>query len=174
MLERDEILELVKKGLTEVGQELLRNSRFSNKDWTIGIISKLGGFALESGYTVYPELTEGGEVRKSSEWLYDLTWCIEDKERGWAFRGIGLALESEWKSDLWNLNYDFQKLVQAKTEVKVFVCNDLSDRNLECLVGNIKSFKPQNESERYLFALYQFNAEQPFAYRLYNGCGEEV
>ena len=136
MMERDKILELVKNGLTEVGQELLQNRRSSNKDWTGGIISKLGGLALESGYTVYPELAEGG-ARKSSEWLYDLIWCEEDKKNGWVFHGIGLALESEWKSDLWDLNYDFQKLVQAKTEVKVFVCNDLSDQNLKYLVGNI-------------------------------------
>lgn len=167
-------MELVKEGLTEVGQALLRNSRFSNKDWTVGIISKLGGLALGAGYTVYPELTEGGETRKSSEWLYDLIWCEEDKEDEWAFRGIGLVLESEWLSDLWNLNYDFQKLVQAKTEVKVFVCNNLSDANLKHLADNIKSFKPQNESERYLFALYQYNTDQPFIYRMFNGRGEEI
>lgn len=170
----DEILKIVKDRLMEVGKTLIDKRRLTNKEWTHEIIHQLGQLALNHGFTAYPEFTESGDKRKSSEWLYDLTWCKEDKEEPWAFKGVALTLESEWMSDFWNLNYDFLKLVQAKAEVKVFVCNATSDENQQSLIQNIKNFSPQNVSERYLLAFYQFSRDEPFVYKVYDGMGHEL
>ena len=46
---------------------------------------------------------------------------FKNNEKG-RLTSIPLVLESEWKRDLGNINYDFEKLLLANSEHKIMIC----------------------------------------------------
>lgn len=77
----------------------------------------LGNLGHELGFEVcaagYPGADEG-------EWLYDMSWFTLDHARGGFLLTQPMVLESEWSPNL-IMDDDFQKLVQARADVRVWV-----------------------------------------------------
>ncbi len=107
-----------------------------------------------------------GECEK--EWLFDLVWYRnEPKEH---LREIGLVLESEWSRDPFQIKYDFEKLLVAKSPIKVMLFRDDRDNLpelwslLETGIRNFQPFQPLPAGEKYILAAYE-NAKGAFSVR---------
>ena len=173
----DEIVQAVMNGLSQVGKKLANEGHHPNSVWTGRILFSLGRLGMEFGYAVYPNFDDENE-RIDRAWLYDLVWCKENFKENRKFEGISLVLESEWKRNIEELNYDFQKLVQAKADIKVFICDWLEDGWKDILMQTVRAFRPQNESERYLIAECQYSSSKcvkgVFKFALIDGCGNLI
>ena len=156
-----EVIKNIKKALDEVVANL-RDKGVGNRKWTHDCLMRLALLGKDNGYGVcpYPESMRG-------EWLYDLIWYSEE-ESEWPKRlkNVVLVLESEWSTSLGEIRYDFQKLVQAKSWLKVLVCQDLNEEMMKELIADIEAFESKTMSEIYLFASYD-NAEGMFKYKTY-------
>ncbi|HTW92265.1 MAG TPA: hypothetical protein VMH22_11205 [bacterium] len=84
--------------------------------------------ALADGRHVVNWRVKGAKERPPAgpgEWLFDLTWC-DGNPRSGEFRGLVLALESEWgcgSRDGWpnKIHEDLNKLLVAACPLRVFV-----------------------------------------------------
>ena len=78
-----------------------------------------------------------------------------------------MILESEWNRDPYEIRYDFEKLLIAKSPIKVMVFQDSKD-NLPLLWSlletGIRTFKTEPTSEKYILAGFK-NAEYEFEIR---------
>ena len=108
------------------------------------------------------------------EWLYDLIWYREEK-RGVLnlMTDVVLALDSEWSTYFEDIRYDFQKLVQAKSRLKMLISRELTDGESAMLKEDIECFQRKGESEIYIFAMWVGNKDKdkPFRYGIYR-CGK--
>lgn len=156
--------------LTTTGKSLVEKRCIDNRTWTQTIIRGLSSLGLDRGFCPYP-LFEG-DKRVCSEWLYDMTWTKETDEG--SLKEIVLALESEWSHR--GARYDFQKLVQAKSKIKVFICDYLGDDLHRRLIDDIKEFTPRDQPERYMIAEYSYANRNtaPFTFFVYDGEGNSV
>ena len=101
-------------------------------EWTIKLLTFFAELGKFYDFEVYltPKcgvLTSNKE--NTSEYLVDLSWCFEDEKK--RAEWIELALESELSSqDIDEIMYDFSKLVEIKSYVKVGIfAPKLSDRD---------------------------------------------
>ena len=156
----------IKSCLDATARKLQANGIMGNKDWTHDCLNALVKLGRKIGYGVCPE----PEIMKG-EWLYDLIWYTEE-ESEWPNRvtDVVLAIESEWSQKLSDIRYDFQKLVQAKSRLKMLISNKLSPDDLKRLKYDIECFQRKDESEIYIFAMW-VGGDIPFAYETYrSGC----
>ena len=129
-------------------------------EWTAAIKRALMGLGKKNGYNVC-----GFPPECENEWLYDMVWY-----RGVSpghLREIGMILESEWNRDPYEIRYDFEKLLIAKSPIKVMVFQDYKD-NLpqlwSLLETGIRTFKTEPASEKYILAGFK-NADYEFEIR---------
>ena len=122
-------------------------------DWTVELTRAIGTLGEERGWRVCSskchDLFDGG-------WLYDLTWYRNGPNE--QLQELGLVLESEWCQNLQFIKFDFEKLLQAKAPIKVFVfqdCNGNLPQICSFLETGIACFKPQGQHETYILAAYQ-------------------
>ena len=152
----------IESTLNAAVHELIRKGSDSNREWTHDCLKAIATLGIDIGYGVcpYPE-------NMSGEWLYDLIWYTEEKS-DWPNRmtDVVLVLESEWSQKLWDIRYDFQKLVQAKSHLKMLICSDLTGEMIKSLVADIEVFKAKDESEIYILASYD-SCKKAFNYGTY-------
>jgi hypothetical protein len=88
------------------------------------------------------------------EWLFDLTWYQEEHE--WRMRRVVLVMESEWNRGPDEQRTDFQKLLVAKAEIKLFVFQENTEDDVSSkadgFVEMINAFDDGSPKEIYLFA----------------------
>lgn len=114
---KEKLIEQIHKGFKEVNS----GTESGQKKWTRAFMNKLRDIGIVEGYKVYssscsekiPESNGGGE------WLFDLCWRIEGKEKN--LKGLELICECEWKMNEAAIIYDFQKLAVAKAEIKIMI-----------------------------------------------------
>ena len=132
-------------------KQLVAYNIVSNRTWTHTLLRNLAelGVSKEFGVCPWPESMKGS-------WLYDLIWYVKEVNGEWPLRirDVILALELEWSPYLCDIRYDFQKLVQAKSRIKVMLCRMLADGEMEELKKDIEAFTRKDESETYLLVLY--------------------
>ena len=87
-----------------------------------------------------------------------------------------LACESEWAQKLCDIRYDFQKLVQAKSRLKMLISCELTDEEFAMLKQDIECFQRKDESEIYIFAMWIGNSDKdkPFRYEIYRSDKEDA
>lgn len=155
--------------LDATARELQANGIMRNEAWTHDCLNALVKLGREIGYGVCPE----PEIMKG-EWLYDLIWYTEE-ECEWPNRvtDVVLVLESEWSQKLCDIRYDFQKLVQAKSRLKMLISNKLSSDDLKRLKDDIECFQRKDEVEIYIFAMW-VGGHDPFKYETYRIGRREV
>ena len=143
------LIDDVRKKLDSAANSLKEEHR--NRKWTYTLLFELATLGEERGYGVcpWPETMKGG-------WLYDLIWYGEDTTNEWPTRmtDVVLVLESEWSPYLCDIRYDFQKLIQAKSKIKVMVCRMLNEEEKTELRKDIEAFAYKDEAETYMIVLY--------------------
>ena len=147
--------------LTEAAKKLAGNG--SNKDWTRECLKALAGLGMDIGYGACPD-----PANIKGEWLYDLIWYKEEKRSGLnLMTDVVLALESEWSTYFEDIRYDFQKLVQAKSRLKMLISQELTKEEFAMLKQDIECFHGKDESEIYIFAMWvgHKDKDHPFRYK---------
>lgn len=72
----------------------------------------------------YKVCNSNRDIGDDSEWLYDMVW-YKYREGGEPQRldRIPLVMECEWHVSISKLTEDFEKLLLANADLRVFVCN---------------------------------------------------
>lgn len=94
-------------------------------------------------------------------WLYDVCWSTEDSvENGKMMSRIPMALESELDPDH-HLDGDFQKLVQARADVRVWIANCPDARlSIDACKEQIRLFAETRPGDQYVFAVYDRKSQR--------------
>lgn len=153
--------------------------RIGNGDWTKAILHKLyecaRGKCYGDRFYACPSYEEGWQ---EGEWLYDMIWYKDDRKfqdgeipgLHRSLQEIVLVLESEWSHSNWDIQYDFEKLLVAKSPIKVMIVDDVGDMG-KCIVENglkrfdTSSYTVNGYEELYLLAQYE-NETGDFAFWL--------
>lgn len=151
----------IKDSLDSIAKKLVA-SNAGTKQWTCECLYALASLGVDDGYGVCPHPSN-----MRGAWLYDLIWYKEEKnDTIWPKRitDVVLALESEWSPYLGEIRYDFQKLIQAKAQLKMLICGDIGESGIKALEDDIEAFEPKDSSETYLFAVYN-SGKRMFEYK---------
>jgi hypothetical protein len=144
-----DIIDQLREAFDKVSAHFPEGAR--DPEWTKAVKTEIGLLGERLGL----EVCAGGVEKREGwcpEWLFDLTWYHGDGQ----VKSIPLVLESEWLRDDKDLRVDFEKLLVAKSKVKVFVfqtktaerMNDVHNR----LISAIHKFQPSVPGEIYVFA----------------------
>lgn len=118
----------------------------SNREWTQRVMQCLTDLGIEKKWNVACSSIPGV---KSGEWLWDLIWYSTHSDH--TLDCIELAVECEWNPDLAELRLDFEKLLVARAERRLFIFDpcliDLAQERVRELVrGEIRCghYDPSN------------------------------
>jgi hypothetical protein len=136
--------------------------------WTTQLKTDIGTLGEKHDWTV---CAGGFEGRFEGGWLYDLIWY---KETNGHLSEVYLVLESEWGKYRTQIKYDFEKLLLAKSTLKIMVFQT-NNREIEDLFKfleeGIRAFPLlQCADETYLLMAFN-NDTFKFDIRQFNGCG---
>lgn len=125
------------------------SSRTDRTAYVKGTLGKLGhDLDLQVCASGYPGAEEG-------EWLYDMSWYTLDKIRGGVMTSQPMVLECEWTPDP-VMDTDFQKLVQARADVRVWVFAAANVKEVQDYVERCRdqalSFSGHRSGDRYVCA----------------------
>jgi len=125
-------------------------------------LGKKLGFAVSASYA----------AAEDPEWLYDMTWWRSSPPQSPAagkepyMISIAMALETELglgsnKGD--DIDPDFQKLVQARAGVRVWISTSPNDaeQHIENCKEQIRLFDGTQAGDRYVFAVYDWLKQTP-------------
>lgn len=141
---------------SELADEVEREARtlFAGvKPSTAAVKEAFRDFGRRLGYYVAAR----GCNADDGEWLYDMAWYAES---GGFFTSLPLVLECERAPDQ-RLDGDFHKLVQARAEVRVWICKLHPKQSLEdhltIYKQQVQHFAGTQSGDLYLFIIYDFN-----------------
>lgn len=118
-MEINEMVNLIKKCLINVCENMVSNPFNKETSWTEEIKNSLAQLGEYKGYDICTA-TKGKEYQ--SEWLYDLVWYKEDTQ-GFLI-DVPLVVESEWGKHLVkDIKFDFEKLLLSRSYLKLMICN---------------------------------------------------
>lgn len=159
-LSTDELVDTIQQSL-KTAQSRIRNAPLINRSsdhfWTNTIKEELCVAGSRRGF--YTCATVDSRCADYGEWLYDLCWLdygpdgfLPDAEYR-QLRSVALAMESEWKTCDRDLLDDFEKLLQAKAQLKlmIFLVKEDVDFEERCvfLESKIKNY-PDRSQDAYL------------------------
>ncbi len=103
--------------ISDASQKLIENQNHSDTDWTATIFTNLTKHAYDLNLRVWSKRNEADPTL--TECLYDLMICegktAIDIDKVW------VALESEWSLKFDEIKYDFYKLVQSRSMLRVMI-----------------------------------------------------
>lgn len=122
-----------------------------DKEMTETVKRNLIKLGKDRGYTV---CAAGFPDECEKEWLFDMAWVRNEKIDGlWLLHEVALVLESEWSRALFEINYDFEKLLAARSPIKVMICHH-SPGLFEFFEKAVRRFQ-HGAGEIYVLALYE-------------------
>jgi hypothetical protein len=137
-----------------------------DQDWTDRLLNWFRAEGKALGVEVYPD----PDTKWHAEYLADLVWCIE---KGDAYGGLVLALESEWSQSWSDVLDDFDKLLDLKASLKVLLC-DPTGPQIQSLPANvsqqIKGHQNRVPGEQYLVIAFDPNAIHAWAFDCQGEC----
>lgn len=160
--------------------------KLSYGGWTPAICLSLAKIASVKGYNVgysggsrcklpsdiVEELLGSSQLPQiEGGWLYDFYWSASELLEGgnWTFRRMVLVAEIEWKTPLWQLQLDFEKLLQARSDYRLFVFEqenrEMYAQAIAMLEACITNFEQSDKTDSYLLSCYVSN-EQKFDHRV--------
>ena len=142
-----------------------------NAAWTKQLKDDIGILGEKHGWTI---CTAGFKGRFENAWLYDLLWYKEEEGH---LSEVYLVMESEWGWGRTHIKYDFEKLLLAKSPLKVMVFqtnNREIDALFDFLEKGIRAFtRLQCTDEIYMLICYNDDLDK-FDIRQYQGTGERI
>ena len=153
--------------------------RIGNGEWTKAILHRLyecaRGDVCGDRFSACPAYEKEWQ---DGEWLYDMIWYKDDPDfkdgdiagLHRSLKEVVLVLESEWSHSNWDIQYDFEKLLVAKSPIKVMIVDDVGSMGISIVENGLKRFDTRNYGvddyeELYLLAQYE-NASGDFAFWL--------
>lgn len=130
------------------GDENFAPRKAPNSVWTAHIKKEFRALGREFGCSVVPNEDE-------SQWLFDLVWFQNDDQS--FLRQVVLVLESEWSQSLWDIQYDFEKLLVAKAPYKVMIFqvrSDSAEPVWDYLKAAVCAFSASTSDEVYFLACF--------------------
>ena len=125
-------------------------------EWTNCWKRALEDLGHELGFEV---CASGCQRAEEGEWLYDMSWYTLDRSKGGTLVAQPMVLESEWSPDP-TVDGDFQKLVQARADVRVWIFTAADFDAVESYIGRCrdqaKSFVGTQRGDRYVCAGYDW------------------
>lgn len=142
----------------------------TREQMTRQLFSALAELAGRSGY----EAAYSGGKAGVHEWLYDMVWLKYDDTPRKSLLEVKLALESEWNNGYEEIIRDFNKILQSRAEIKVFVCNKQAFDVANVLANAIAKY-PDGDARKYLIAICDFdNSQTPVSFVQFNGTGRRM
>lgn len=137
----------------------------SDREWTRRIKESLCMLGQRNRYGVCAAGCAGAD---EGEWLFDMVSTV-GRGDPWQFCEMPLAMECEWSTHLDDIAWDFEKLLVAKAQHKLFIFQEAAQSGVrevaERLKAMVNSFKTTLPGERYLLAGYAFDE-----HRFHFGC----
>ena len=126
--------------------------------WTSSILTALCRIGKEQfGYSVHASTNfVDKQYKHGGEWLYDVIWCEYKEEK---LKSVPVVGECEW-GDVPQIKDDFEKLIQARAAVRVFVFNGgYSENGAEVIANEIRdwvgAFEGTQQGDTYLLVGYE-------------------
>jgi hypothetical protein len=129
-----------------------------DRRWTQTLLKWFREEGKALGFQAYPDPNSDGHP----EYLVDLCWSFEEEwsspaRMGVAYHGLILAMESEWAQSWDEILDDFNKLLDVKAVLKVFLCaptkNQLEDLPKR-LLGQFENHLHQTLFDQYLILAF--------------------
>ena len=150
--------------------EHIDTSQWGLKPWTSAVLTPICRIGKEQfNCSVYARSNFVDEqYRSDGEWLYDVTWY---EYEGNFLKSVPLAAECEW-GNLSDIKDDFEKLIQARAAVRVFVFDGRRCRNgAEALANKfcdwVGAFEGSRKGDMYLLVAYE-EVKTPWNFRYFN------
>jgi len=151
------------KRFDPVERRITRAFRALERDWTLvdppdractrALKDRIGSIGARLDFKVY---STACKFEKNGEWLFDMTW-VKERRDGSLFR-IPLVLACEWTPTRARLSDDFEKLIAARADHRVFVFWSrtlaTARRETDGLVERVAGADLANPGDRYLFACW--------------------
>jgi hypothetical protein len=106
--------------------------------------------------SIFEKLGRDLNYEVAYRWLYDMVWYTEEQgEKDKFLTGLPMVLESELNKRHPDLDGDFQKLIQARADVRVWIsaCSD-ARLHIDACKQQIKMFPGTLSGDQYVFAIY--------------------
>jgi hypothetical protein len=136
----------------------------SNAMWTKTIKDEMRRLGKEFGYST---MANGLDAASRTEWLYDLVWYNE--KRDGAIEDIFLVMESEWTISFNDIRYDFEKLILARSPIRLMIFQAKDDEMVVDIAKQlyIIAFKCKisQRGDKYLLAGYNTETSDLFGYK---------
>ena len=145
------LIEDIKNCINQCSNYVDENNIFGDYQWTQTIKAFLGRLGSTKGYRI---CASGAEESFESEWLYDLVW-FKENEKGYLIE-VPLVVESEWKQNLKDIKFDFEKLLVSKSPLKLMICNckeSTKASTLNYFQESINACPFVNTEEKFLIAI---------------------
>jgi len=143
----------IKDTLDNTARMLYKDSKTDYKSWTRAIKTNLLNLAHQTFDYYYYAGTDNDYDITTNEWLYDMVWyeAYDNKK----IKRIRLVLECEWSTNFKEIEYDFQKILLAKSDLRVMIFQSLDAESItKSLINMIEQFKQATKGDEYLFAAW--------------------
>lgn len=154
----------IENALNKASASLAKNGIYNTRIWTaamLGAITKVGN---RKGFFTCATRRNAKKASYGSEWVFDACWL---KYEGETLRNLTLAAECEWwaAKPIEHEN-DFSKLVVAKADLRLLICEVQNEKKREELMEWLKwyasGFKP-TKGGAYLISCWVID-EQKFTH----------
>ena len=148
-------IEQIKSVVSNAYNSVCESKDYCNTNYTETIKIALGDLGEDFGYKV---CTSTKDKIFNGEWLYDLVWYKENEE-GFLLE-VPLVVESEWDKNLKALKFDFEKLLLAKSPLKLMICqaNETDEeRYVEYFQKAVNVCPFTTKEETYIIAVLQLH-----------------
>ena len=145
------------KNIENLNQE--RNNIKSDKEWTVAVKKALIDVADEHKLRVCSRLSDDYKNNEIPEWMYDLIMYTKPND---IFDELYLVCESEWNLNIKEIIYDFEKLLFARSKVRLIVFQVNEEKHLEyknTLINIIEKSYSCLDGDIYLFAIFHLNSD---------------
>jgi hypothetical protein len=147
-----ELAERIKAALDGMNPSLLAGDRLA---WTAGIKKVLGDLGKSMTFMV---AASGYMGKSQGEFLYDMVWYRLDQ--GYVL-SQPMVMEVEWKVALTTVvDDDFQKLVQARADVRVWVGTSANQSDIDRHIANCQKqiwlFDGSQNGDQYVLAFFEW------------------
>ena len=127
----------------------------STPEWTKAVYNCFHAWGRKNNFKVYskPNILGTGE----QEYLVDLCWSKEDGQKYSDYKGLELALESEWLTSEDEIMWDFCKLIDVKAFIKTMVIcikEEEINRIINLMAETVKSSRIKFDQENYLIIAF--------------------
>ncbi len=140
------IIKEVKDFILSIPKDIIPGG-LSDSGWTAKIKKGFLELGKKFDYETCPD-------ECNRQWLYDLIW-FKNNEYNHLVE-LSLVLESEWSKNIYEIKYDFEKLLVAKAPIKVMICQE--NGNVEDLIKmfnlGIDYYSKKDCCETYLIAIF--------------------